>query len=306
MAKIAFVFAGQGAQYEGMGKSLVEVSESAKEIFDIADKVRPGTSEQCFTAPLAELSITKNTQPCLYNVDLACAEALRENGIVPSAVAGFSLGEIAAVTFAGIVTREAGMKIVTKRGLLMQTAAEKVDSAMAAVLKLSNEQVEEVAAKYDKVFPVNYNCPGQLVVAGERSQLEAFANDIAEVKGRCKILNVSGGFHSPFMAEAADGLYEELKSYQLMKPEVEIYSNYTAKPYGENDDVATLLMNQVKNPVRWQQIVESMIDEGIDTFIECGAGKTLSGLIKKINKEVKVYNVQDAESLSAVLAELKA
>lgn len=306
MAKIAFVFAGQGAQYEGMGKSLVEVSESAKEIFDIADKVRPGTSEQCFTAPLAELSITKNTQPCLYNVDLACAEALRENGIVPSAVAGFSLGEIAAVTFAGIVTREDGMKIVTKRGLLMQTAAEKVDSAMAAVLKLSNEQVEEIAAKYDKVFPVNYNCPGQLVVAGERSQLEAFANDIAEVKGRCKILNVSGGFHSPFMAEAADGLYEELKSYQLMKPEVEIYSNYTAKPYGENDDVATLLMNQVKNPVRWQQIVESMIDEGIDTFIECGAGKTLSGLIKKINKEVKVYNVQDAESLSAVLAELKA
>ncbi len=306
MANIAFVFAGQGAQYEGMGKSLVEVSKSAKEIFDTADKVRPGTSEQCFTAPLAELSVTKNTQPCLYNVDLACAEALRENGIIPSAVAGFSLGEIAAVTFAGIVSREDGMKIVTKRGLLMQAAAEKVDSAMAAVLKLSNEQVEEIAAKYDKVFPVNYNCPGQLVVAGERNQLEAFANDIAEIKGRCKILNVSGGFHSPFMAEAADGLYEELKSYQLMKPEVEIYSNYTAKPYGENDDVATLLMNQVKNPVRWQQIVESMINEGIDTFIECGAGKTLSGLIKKINKEVKVYNVQDADSLSAVLAELKA
>ncbi len=305
MAKIAFVFAGQGAQYEGMGKSLVEKSAAAKEIFDIADKVRPGTSEQCFTAPLSELSITKNTQPCLYNVDLACAEALRENGIVPDAVAGFSLGEIAAVTFSGVVSREDGMKIVTKRGLLMQEAAGKVDSAMAAVLKLSNETVEELASKYDKVYPVNYNCPGQLVVAGEKTQLEAFAADVAEAKGRAKILNVSGGFHSPFMAEAADGLYEELKDYELKMPSIPTYSNFTAKPYSEGDDIASLLMNQVKNPVRWQQIVENMINEGIDTFIECGAGKTLSGLIKKINKEVKVYNVQDAESLENVLSELK-
>ncbi|MDO4459643.1 MAG: ACP S-malonyltransferase [Clostridia bacterium] len=306
MANIAFVFAGQGSQYEGMGKTLCEKSAAAREVFEIADKVRPGTSEQCFTAPLSELSITKNTQPCLYNVDLACAEALRENGIVPQAVAGFSLGEIAAITFSGVVSKEDGMKIVTKRGLLMQDAAEKVDSAMAAVLKLTNEQVEEICEKYEHVYPVNYNCPGQLVVAGLKDEINAFAEDVAAVKGRAKVLNVSGGFHSPFMAEAAEGLFEELRNYELKLPEIPTYSNYSAKAYSAGDDLSYFLMNQVKSPVRWQEIVENMIESGIDTFIECGAGKTLSGLIKKINKDVTVYNVQDAESLESVLAELKA
>ncbi len=247
MGKLAFVFAGQGSQYVGMGKSLYETSPAAKNIFDMAEKLRNGTIEQCFYGNIEELSITKNTQPCLFCVDLACAEALAEKGINPDFVAGFSLGESAAVTFAGMLSLEDGISLVIKRGLLMQAAAEKANSAMAAVLKLTNEQVEQISSKYSKVYPVNYNCPGQLVVAGDKEQLEEFAKDVAEAKGRAKILNVSGGFHSPFMEPAAEGLEKELENYQLGETEIPVYSNYTTRPYGENKKelVGSLMLENV-------------------------------------------------------------
>ena len=305
MGKVAFVFSGQGAQYSGMGKSLYEASAAAKAVFETAEQIRPGTMQQCFEGALEEVSITKNTQPCLFCVDLAAAEALREAGIEPDMVAGFSLGEVAAVTFAGIFTQAEGFSLVTKRGEALLAAAEKVDSAMAAVLKLANEKVEELCRMHPGVFPVNYNCPGQLVVAGLKSSLGDFLSDVAANGGRAVPLNVSGGFHSPFMESASIRLAQVLSGMDVKAPQMPVYANYTAEPYGEND-AKLLLEKQVSNPVRWQQTVERMIEAGVDTFVEVGAGKTLCGLIKKTNRTVKVYNVEDADTLAATLAALRA
>ena len=304
MGKIAFVFAGQGAQYSGMGQSLCEVSPAAKAVFDAADKLRPGTSEQCFTGTAEELSITKNTQPCLYCVDLAAAKALEEAGVTPDYVAGFSLGEIAALSFAGVFTGEQGFDFVCKRAEAMQKAGEENPGAMAAVLKLKNEQVEELCAGFEKVWPVNYNCPGQLVCAGEKSQIEAFCGKVAEAGGKAVPLAVSGGFHSPFMESASQTLCEVLEPMELSEARVPVYANYTAQPY--DGSAKELLTQQVKNPVRWQETVERLVELGVDTFIECGPGKTLCGLIRKTAKGVKTLNVQDGETLQAALEAVKA
>ncbi len=304
MGKIAFVFAGQGAQYSGMGQSLCEVSPAAKAVFDAADKLRPGTSEQCFTGTAEELSITKNTQPCLYCVDLAAAKALEEAGVTPDYVAGFSLGEIAALSFAGVFSEEQGFDFVCKRAEAMQKAGEENPGAMAAVLKLKNEQVEELCAGFEKVWPVNYNCPGQLVCAGEKSQIEAFCGKVAEAGGKAVPLAVSGGFHSPFMESASQTLCEVLEPMELSEARVPVYANYTAQPY--DGSAKELLTQQVKNPVQWQETVERLVELGVDTFIECGPGKTLCGLIRKTAKGVKTLNVQDGETLQAALEAVKA
>lgn len=303
MGKIAFVFAGQGAQYSGMGQSLCEVSPAAQAVFDTADKLRPGTSQQCFTAPVEELSLTENTQPCLYCVDLAAAKALEEAGVSPDYVAGFSLGEIAALSFAGVFTGEQGFDFVCKRAEAMQKAGEENPGAMAAVLKLKNQQVEELCAGFEKVWPVNYNCPGQLVCAGEKSQIEEFCGKVAEAGGKAVPLAVSGGFHSPFMESASQTLKEVLEPMELSEAKVPVYANYTAQPY--DGSAKELVTQQVKNPVRWQETVERLVELGVDTFIECGPGKTLCGLIRKTAKGVKTLNVQDAESLQAALEALK-
>ena len=299
MKKIAFVFSGQGAQYSGMGKSLYESSSAARQVFDTADNIRPGTSMQCFEGTAEELSVTKNTQPCLYCVDLAAARALEEAGVHADFAAGFSLGEVAALTFAGAFSDEDGFSFVCRRAEAMQAAGEKNPGAMAAVLKLSNEQVEELCKSFSHVWPVNYNCPGQLVVAGEKGELESFCAKVSEAGGKAVPLAVSGGFHSPLMADAAEELKAVLESIPVQTPKLPVIANVTAKPYGE--DVRELLTQQVKNPVRWQETVEKLAAQGVDTFIECGPGKTLSGLIKKTLKDVKILRVEDAETLQDTL-----
>ncbi|WP_322176061.1 ACP S-malonyltransferase [Acutalibacter caecimuris] len=303
MGKIAFVFSGQGAQYPGMGQSLAEASPAAKAVFDLADRLRPGTSAQCFGGTAEELAVTENTQPCLYCVDLAAARALEEQGITADFAAGFSLGEVAAATFGGIFADEAGFRFVCSRAGAMQKAAAANPGSMAAVLKLPNETVEALCGAFSQVWPVNYNCPGQLVVAGEPGQLKAFLEKVKEAGGRAAPLAVSGGFHSPFMEGAAAELAGVLAGTPLGTPRLPVYANCTAKPYGA--DAAALLVNQVKSPVRWQETIETLAEEGVDTFLECGPGKTLCGLIKKTVKTAKAYQVQDRETLLAAVEALR-
>lgn len=298
MGKIAFIFSGQGAQYSGMGKELYDFSPAAKAVYDMADSIREGTSKQCFEGSTEELCKTVNTQPCVFTADLAAAYALVERGIKPDCVAGFSLGEIAALAFSKMLSDEEAFKLVCKRGELMDKAATENPGAMAAVMKITPQQVEEICSKFDKTYPVNYNSPAQTVVATTSENADKFCEAVKEAGGRAKLLAVSGAFHSPFMAEAADGLAEYMENVDFSQPETVIYSDVTAKPY--EGDYKALVKAQVESPVKWQTIVENMVADGVDTFIEVGVGKTLTGLVKRINGDVKAFKVETPADIEAL------
>ena len=303
MGKIAFVFAGQGAQSPGMGKDVYDAVPAAREVFAKADAVRPETSAQCFEADAAELMQTKNTQPCVYTVDLAMAAALEAEGIHADMAAGYSLGELAALTYAGAMTIEEGTRVVSERGRLMQIASEAHETGMAAVLKLPDEKVEEICSKYPDLYPVNYNSDGQVSVAGDKEQLQQMADDVKAERGLAKILDVSGAFHSPYMNQAAEDFAAFLADAEIGTVNIPVYSNRTALPY--EGDYKQLLVEQIINPVYWKKLVRNMIDEGVDTFIELGPGKALTSMITRISKDVKMYRVSDMETLQKTVEGVK-
>ena len=304
MGKIAFLFAGQGAQYSGMGKSLYETSAAAKTLYDTAEEIRPDTMQQSFAGTAKELMRTENTQPCLYLVDLAAARALEEAGIHADGAAGFSLGEVAALAYAGAYSDADGFRIVTTRGKLMQDASDAADTAMCAVVKLDAETVEKAAAEFEQLYAVNFNCPGQTVVSGLESSMDDFEARIKELGGKCVPLPVSAAFHSPFMNEASAEFGKALEAYSFSALRIPVYANLNAQPY-DSAKIRETLEQQMRSPVRWQTTIENMIADGFTDFIEVGAGKTLSGLVKRISGDVRIYKVDSAETLEETIKAVK-
>lgn len=305
MSKIAFLFAGQGAQYVGMGRDLYESVPAAKEVFDLGESRRPGTLATCFEGPGEALTQTENTQPALFLVDLACARALSAAGVMPDAVAGFSLGEIPALAFTGVLSDADAFDTVVLRGNTMQTCGERHPGGMAAVMKLPPEEVERIAATFNCIYPVNYNCPGQIACAGAAGEIDAFCDAVKAAGGRAVKLAVSGAFHTPFMADATDALRRHLSGLALSAPKIPLYSDYTADLYpGDSEKIAETIAEQASRSVRWETIIRRMADTGIDTFIEVGAGATLSKLVSRTLTDVQILHAENAETLRETLAAL--
>ena len=303
MGKIAFVFSGQGDQYSGMGSKLCEKYPAAARVFKICDGIRSGTSAQCFSGSEEELKETKNTQPCLFAYEAAAAAVLTENGIKADMTAGFSLGEVTALAFSGAVSLETGFSLVFRRGELMADAAQKYPAKMAAVVRLENDEVSRIASGFENIYPVNFNCPGQVTVAGAEAEMKDFADAVKAAGGRALPLKVSGGFHSPFMSEAAALFKNELEKVPFEKPAIPLYSDVTALPYEGNE--AEMLSRQICSPVLWEKLILNMIEAGADTFIEIGPGNTLCGLISKIDKNVRVYTASELEKSGFPFDEVK-
>jgi len=294
MGELAFVFSGQGSQAPGMGKALWDHLPRVREVFARHEMIRPGITAQCFEGDAQALTQTINAQPCLYTLSLAVAGALQDTGLKPRMAAGFSLGEISALAFAGTFQGDDGFRFVCERAAIMQEVSQRHPGGMAAVLKLSAKDVETLCADIGDLYPVNYNCPGQLVVAGSAEALTKLGKAVAAQGGRALPLRVSGAFHSPYMNEAAKKLEGSLQSYRLTAPRLPVYANLTARPYPAEPQ--TLLADQVNHPVLWQQTIERMIEDGATDFIEVGAGSTLCGLIGKIDSSINTMHIDSVES----------
>ena len=302
MGKIAFVFPGQGAQHPGMGKDLYENNSTVRKLFDEAEKLRPGILRLMFEGTSEELKKTENTQPCLYLSGLAPAITLMQAGVKPSGVAGFSLGEFPALGFAGAFDLLEGFSLTDKRGRLMGEETHKHDTSMVAVVRLDNETIESVCREFSAVYPVNYNYPGQLVVAGDALQIKEFSKAIRSKGGMALPLKVAGAFHSPFMNAAAEKFADLLAKIVFLETKISVYANRTGKPY--QGLVTSILSEQMNHPVLWENTIRRMIDDGFDTFIETGTGKTLSGMISRISSECRVYTAETMDDCMRIAKEV--
>ena len=302
MKKISLLFPGQGSQYVGMASDLYQKFEQAKKTFNKA-KVILGydIKEICFNGPAEKLKQTEICQPAIFLHSIILFELLRKKGLRVDCVAGHSLGEYVALTAAGSVDFENGLKLVKKRGELIREAGAQNPGGMAAIIGLDKKKVEEICKNLGKkgvLQPVNYNSPGQIVISGSK-ELIPQAIELAKSEGaiRALELHVSGAFHTVFMKKAYNGIQEYLKNFSIVKPEVPIISNVTAKPMTKPEEIKKNIAKQLMSPIMWEDSIRYMIDKGTDTFVEVGPGRVLRGLLKRIDKNAVCHRVDRVDHL---------
>ncbi|MCR6096003.1 ACP S-malonyltransferase [Salipaludibacillus agaradhaerens] len=310
MTKVALLFPGQGAQHIGMGKELAEAFTECKAIFTEADEaLEENFSDLIFNGNEEELKRTENTQPALLTTSIAIWEILKGKGLAADYAAGHSLGEYSALTATGAISFKEAVQAVRQRGQLMEEAVPAGKGTMAAILGLDREVLKEVvsqaALEGGQVQAANFNCPGQIVISGTTEGVER-AVTLAKEAGakRAMVLSVSGPFHSELMKSAAGKMAVVLDNITFEKPLVPVISNVTAKPYLSADEIPTALVEQIYSPVMWEDTIKYLVDQGVDTFIEAGPGKVLSGLVKKISRRLTVLPVYDQASLDKAISTL--
>lgn len=306
MSRIAFIFPGQGAQVCGMGKDFYEQTETGKKVFDKASELLGfSMPELCFEEN-DRLDITEYTQAAMVTTSIAMMKVLEEKGVKPDVAAGLSLGEYCALAAAGVMSEEDAIRTVRQRGILMQEAVPVGEGAMAAILALDAAAIEEVTGPMEGVWIANYNCPGQIVISGRKAAVEEACGKLKEAGAkRALMLNVSGPFHSGMLTGAGEKLAQVLEGVKINKPVIPYVANVNARFVTTAEPVKELLTKQVSSSVRWQQSVEAMIADGVDTFIEIGPGKTLAGFMRKINRDVKTLNVEKLEDIDKVVEALQ-
>lgn len=311
--KIGYIFPGQGTQFVGMGKDIYDNYEVARKVYNMIDsKLGESIEEITFNSSEDFLNETKNTQIAIYSMSMAILEILKSNGIMPVAAAGLSLGEYSALTCAGVINIDDGADIVRKRGIIMQELAPSGNWAMAAIIGLEDKMVEEACNKVNIGFvrAVNYNCPGQVVVSGEKEAV-LMAMDIAKDMGARKVveLKTAGPFHTEKLQLASEELKKELAKISFMPSNISVIKNINGESYTENDDMVEILSKHVISPVKFRKSIETMLEMGVDTFVEIGPGKTLSGFVKKVCKEKEmeamILNIDDLKTLEEAIEKLK-
>lgn len=301
MSKLAFIFPGQGAQKAGMGKDFYENSEAARSFFDQAQKnLDFDLKEMCF-GEHEELNLTEYTQPCMVSVCLAIVRELKKRGINPDITAGLSLGEYAAVAAADGMNELDAIKLVRRRGILMQSTVPAGEGAMAAVLGLDAKKIEEILESFENVWIANYNCPGQIVITGLTNEVQQASLALKEAGAKRVVeLKVSGPFHSLLLKPAGEALLKEMESMSFSTLQVPYVANATAEIVTDSKKISTFFAKGIYSSVRWQQSIETMLENGVDTFVEIGPGKTLAGFMRKIAPKATVYNVSSFEDATAL------
>ena len=305
MSKIAFLFPGQGAQVAGMGKDFYEQNETARTIIDQASELLDLDMKALCFEKNDLLDQTEYTQAAMVTVCMAMEQVLEERGLKPDVTAGLSLGEYCAIACAGGMSVEDAITTVRKRGILMQNAVPDGKGSMAAVLGMSGEAIEAAIQPVEGASIANYNCPGQIVITGWKESVEQAAAALKEAGARRVLpLNVSGPFHSPMMEEAGMALGEVLESVSVNELKIPYVTNVTAEFVTDSSKIKDLLAKQVSSSVRWEQSIRAMLEQGVDTFVEIGPGKTLTGFLRKIDRNAKAYNVSVLEDVDKVVSEL--